>query len=825
MLTSPTQPTSAPGYTVTALNNTPYDDQYGGGDETGDSHFIDDDHESMFINVFLPAFYLPSIELCREDVVMLELYNNLIHVSNHWANIGKSIRKPNNLNNMCVWKKWLQFGAFNGVTREIGLLTSSESIKSMKHYIREFMSYGVTKYQDYQTPDADLSPRGLPHMPTDSSGATGWLGNYDLSDTDAPYTYPMGAKFTEFSQSLIAKTLSGDYHTTGFPWGNIEIDGETVNMGTSLINETFDQTKKIITVGLPAGITDKMRREAYSNIGPYSESVKKYTNSMVRISIYKYDLEDDSIYYPEPMSFIVNTSMFSPTAFPDITADALLRSQSDKSLSSTSLLSTGCEGFLFDIPSLIGDPYTNRQLLNGLPSSGAFYPKWTATINALHGTIRGCCPILDVSRRPGGAANTHETHRASAGNRSPNIGAFPTITTPDMLFYLTRGAGIAGESNWGYYTGKTSLTRDGALSGAPDLPNLLMRTPVHWFEMSGISASYSNYSNTVNGNLLQDAWDQNSHSWIDVTGDSREGSGNSVTGGVMISFKGPGMISHQQSSRELNITRLQHAATTHQAQASINCTRDRILKEYMRITSGIDMREVGFPILEQDTDYRACTESGTGASTFERRAKAADALHPDSLIHDRTFPSTLLISPAFLGAFLNFRDCSASGGGAVGQGADGLWGSVRGVEVNTGCSAGDPLMGSCDIYADQRGESARSSSSGVGPLGSTMDYFDYKRLKSLTINALNVRYTSVSYDIEKQNELMLKSYELGAPIHRSIATTPNKFERTFSFLIDAHNDFDPCRFVVDESGTTSSEAAPDHKSNLFGFYATIELVV
>lgn len=815
-----------PAYVVTTLNNTPYDDQYGGGDETGDSHFIDDIHESMFQDVFRNAFYYPSIELCREDVVMLELYNNLIHVSNHWANIGKSIRKPNNLNNMCVWKKWLQFGAFNGVTREIGLLTSSESIKSMKHYIREFMSYGVTGYQDYQTPDVDLTPRMIPHMLTDSSGANYWLGNYDLSDTDAPYTYPMGAKFTEFSQSLIGKTLSGDYYSSGFPSGNIEIDGETVNMGTSLINETFDQTKKIITVGLPAGITDKMRREAYSIIGPWSETLKKYTNSMVRISIYKYDLEDDSIYYPEPMSFIVNTSMFSPTAFPDITADALLRSQSDKNLSSTSLTSTGCEGFLFDIPSLIGDPYYNRRMLSGEGETvtGAYYPKWTATINAIDGSILGCCPILDVSRRPGNAASAWASYKASGGNRSPNIGAFPTITTPDMLFYLTRDAGSAGTSSWGYYTGKTRLSNTTSLSGAPDLPHLIKRTPVHWFEMSGLSVSYNNYSRTVNGNLLQDAWDQNSHSWIDVSGGSRESSGNSVTGGVMISYDGSDMISFQDSSRELNIDRLEQATKTHQIQASINCTKDRILKEYMRITSGIDMREVGFPILEQDTDYRACTESGTGVSTFERRAKAADAHRPDMLISDRTFPSTLLISPAFLGAFLNFRDCAASGGAAVGRGADGLWGSVRGIEINTGCSAGRPLMGSCDIHAGQLGESARSSSSSTGPMGSTMDYFDYKRLKSSTINALNVRNPFRDYDIEKQNELMLKSYELGAPIHRSIATTPNKFERTFSFLIDAHNDFDPHRLVVDEIGTFT-EAAPDHKSNLFGFYATIELVV
>ena len=94
---------------------------------------------------------------------------------------------------------------------------------------------------------------------------------------------------------------------------------------------------------------------------------------------------------------------------------------------------------------------------------------------------------------------------------------------------------------------------------------------------------------------------------------------------------------------------------------------------------------------------------------------------------------------------------------------------------------------------------------------------------------------------------MLKTYRLGAPISRAKATLPNKFERTFSFFVDPNKDFKAHRRYrwaesesgyyhyssdddADLSGFADSgyygevEISAGHVSNMYGFYATVEIL-
>ena len=100
----------------------------------------------MYFDNFHTRFFYPAFYLNQEDVVMYELYTGLLHIANHWKNNAHAVVRPNKERNQLNWKKWLQYGACNAITRELGYMTSSESIKLMKHNIREFMSYGINDY-------------------------------------------------------------------------------------------------------------------------------------------------------------------------------------------------------------------------------------------------------------------------------------------------------------------------------------------------------------------------------------------------------------------------------------------------------------------------------------------------------------------------------------------------------------------------------------------------------------------------------------------------------------------------------------------------------
>ena len=258
----------------------------------------------------------------------------------------------------------------------------------------------------------------------------------------------------------------------------------------------------------------------------------------------------------------------------------------------------------------------------------------------------------------------------------------------------------------------------------------------------------------------------------------------------------------------------------------------------MRYYAGIDMREVGFPAFEQDTDYNACSGISMSYPThLSRTSNPCDISSSSSspVLLSKTKPTTLYVSPGFLGAFLNF-DLNPDLPAQVSNGAtaSGLFGSLGGTPIWSGCSPGLPLLPPFDLAAGQNFENPRGVALGKW---NNANYLDYNNHKSRTVSALHSYFMSDHYAGGISSSLtsgnawrrvysMLPSYELGAPVSRSIATLPNKFERTFSFLIDPHDDFDAVRILVpeDEGWEELTESAPAHKSNLYGFYATIELV-
>jgi hypothetical protein len=808
------------GYDVSTLQQSRWDDPARGVDETGESHFITPTHENMFYETFYEAFFYPGLIINHEDVIMLELYNSLLHISNHWGNIGKNIQKPNGLENQCTWKKWLQFGAFNGCTRHLGLLASTESIKLMKHNIREFMSYGINSNQ------------------RDESGS-GWIGDYDHSTANLPHTYPMGSKITTHSVSLLNRVLNG----YGWPSGNQTYGGEVVNMGTDPLSRPFiGGDKKIITVGLPAGFTDMMRRQAHNMKPPSASIYKKHRGSTIRISIYKYDLENDSICYPEPMSFIVNTSLFSPTAFPDITADWLLGDGgSDKNLSSRG---TVPYGYFWDIPSLIGDPDQNRILLDG-SSSGGLAPKCFSSKRAYASQKIGTSAMITsksipASYRNGGVVEGYSTSFGTGVYTGASMAAFPTVGTPDMLWRITAaGGGLSADTDaFGYYSGGWCTLPEDYYQWPDGNDDLFKQVPIHYYAAGDVGSFIGGgYGDTVSGKLIQYAWDQETHSF-NCPFTYTQG-GNIVTGGVMIGVSQDGTIrSWQNEARDLDITRWEtDSNSSHRSQAAINCTKDRILKEYMRLFAGVDMREVGFPAFQQDTDYRACTDySSRPPPHSNRTSRPCDIMSSSSTaaLKSKSSPTMLYLSPGFLGAFLNFQWDTIPAAVSGGFTASGLWGSMMGQPIPSACSPGEPLLPPIDLSAGQNWSQATEYMGTRSGNWNNPDYLDYAKLKSKTVTALHSYFMADHYaggiaasitsdNAWKRVQSMFPGYELGAPVSRSIATLPNKFERTFSFLIDHIDDFDAHRIVASEFDTFTVPA-PDHESNLFGFYATIELL-
>ena len=785
-------------YKVSGLHQTYFTSRVFGGysDTTGDSHFLDSEHQEMYFEHFHNKFFYPVYYLNQEDVTMFELFTSLLHIANHWKNNAHSIIRPNKLRGKQNWKKWLQYSAFNAITRELGYMTSSESIKLMKHNIREFMSYGISTYQT---------------MGYDNGRS--WIGSWDTDTANAPRNYAAGGKTTSLNRSLLSTALKGQW-----PSGIMTIEEDEVNLGASLTNERFDQDKKILTIGLPAGFVDKMRREAYSNASPSEMMSKEHTNSLLKISIYKYDLENDSIYYPEPMSFIVDSSLFAPTAFPDLTADYLLGNISGKSPLS-SMGETG-SGTLFDIPSMIGDPSETAEALMA-PAFGDdtwHPPLWTMA--GSNGTgARGITAILSPKHVP----RTHSAGKDQGLWMASSMSGFPTVDTPAMLFRLTMNKD-SNTSKFGYWAGYTDLsyTRYSWWYGLGQ--SWFEAAPCHFFaigDAGSFGAGSSTTSAMVGGKNVQFTWNPDEKGWDRPY--SETGYGSTVSGGVMIGYNiDDGFASLQTEDRELSILRFTNTGTASQrAQAVINCTKDRILKEYMRLYSGIDMREVGFPAMGKDTDFCAYTGINDGYPAYGRRNQPCNIQSNSSSprMKSKASPSTLDLSPAFLGAFLNFEECSPSQRFGV-RGALGLWGSWRG-QPFSGCSPGEPLRATLDLWADQNIDNGERSK--PNEVFSSADYFDYENSKMKTVGAMTQFFVNQGWSTTEAKKMVksnFKTHELGAPVYRAMATLPNKFERTFSFLIDCDEDFDAT--ILGEDG--SSTEAPDHKSNLFGFYATVELV-
>jgi len=83
-----------------------------------------------------------------------------------------------------------------------------------------------------------------------------------------------------------------------------------INGEVSLTGDPSTDRKKIITVGIPAGLCERLREQASQYAGDGMGESKVYENSsLINIKIFKKDLDVGNVYY-YPMNFLFDTSLW-----------------------------------------------------------------------------------------------------------------------------------------------------------------------------------------------------------------------------------------------------------------------------------------------------------------------------------------------------------------------------------------------------------------------------------------------------------------------------------------------------------------------------------
>lgn len=871
-------------------------------DERGDSHFYGDD-EDYFIS-YHNRLCWPMNRCTMSDEATVLIYQALENIGSWWTTCAAQIIRPNGNYDNAQWKKWLQYGALMGATRQFGHMSSRETVACMQHYIREYLTYDSLPIEQNSSGDTYSKTRLYALFPT-STGQ-----NDDIHD-HYPFNYPLGEKITPRTRKLVNWSLDG-----GWPSGNFSLGGGTVSLGRSLKRESLSDVGKIVTVGIPTGMLDGLRRKVHHNLilmdhreGSATQGLTRLDDPLVKISIYKYDLENDDIFYPDPVVFTVCSSMFYPQAFPEMAGTSYSRSQD--TVTTYKHAYNEFKGYahrvgstdasqhhhLFSIQRLIPNPHAMWRFLdNSQTDSVSAYlaapmcfgsARFETRIGSptAQFNMRGGCAFLTGDQIPKKSVLYHIKNKANSedvatlnqytyyggevsggnGQGSHFIGiksaAFRNITYDSELYYNT--AGLLGWWNTDEMPEQADFQ---AIEGYTENINSFKADPLEYLSRHPIHIYAKNwlYINSVESNQLVN--DASIHNLFGTTKDypGYNPSGSTATsyayvkngsqalgsGGIITIDPDNGYCHFLNYSSYDVITGYSHADV---AEAYINCFKDAILKTIVKLDTGVDLREVGFPVFPQDTSYTA-TNSGTSDASL--RSWSGRDSEPAKIISNSghngyTYPAGLQINPQMLVSLYDIEEQPDVAGYVTTEHAKllgGVWGCTEGFDRSTS-TLDFPTTFTANInphpteLRDDGGHEAAEWQTGY-------DYFSYLQNRNKLYLATKEFATSEGYvDGKFDQEAFLKSYRLGAPVSRAKATLPNKFERTFSFLVDPNKDFTAFRnrydVIRDSDGVYISgyasdddavydgwtvgdisyrEELPDHVSNMYGFYATVELV-
>ena len=96
--------------------------------------------------------------------------------------------------------------------------------------------------------------------------------------------------------------------------GVTPLDG--FDRSADFLNDDSGQQKKILVFGIPTGMTNQLREDAFQS-ADIDTCRKIELCKTIIISVYKYDLESYDVVYPEPKKFIFDLGMYFPEVLPE----------------------------------------------------------------------------------------------------------------------------------------------------------------------------------------------------------------------------------------------------------------------------------------------------------------------------------------------------------------------------------------------------------------------------------------------------------------------------------------------------------------------------
>jgi hypothetical protein len=741
------------------------------------------------------------------------------------------------------FSNYLNYGALVGATHEMGVMTSTESVKTVQNMAYEYLTFRVANFNAANTSTAAIEttlpdPRFFGNNYV-GDGSAFLVDNLSggLPTSYATWNYlptPIGQLNNIYTYTLLRKFLED-----GWLSGLVPVGSEQVDFGADLINQSEDTTKKIISVGLPVGLVDKLRFDklphSRSEYRPDEDTIK-YNQSMLRISIYKYDLARYDVYYPDPVSFIVDASLFMDTTF--------------------------------------GGLVKEHRGSSGMPMSGDLNLSDFTSACRNVGAMRAINYMSDGNTMKPGKPESYRADTSIFGIEAPQQthlwGSWDRSTSEGGIQRNTASVGYRGNFSYcgtheGHAPCPTSLPFDAALCligyitggqiGVPGGTYDTVHIPNAYKGMDGITDWIGMVPMIYYGNKCDPAWNpglaegdepmyydatpsshimDNFYCQVDLSGAS--------TGGV------PDMkFASTKYSNTTGQYPMRSFSESHRLQAGVNCIKDRMLKEYIMYTLGVDVRESAFPVFEfaESLDFGLSTglPSGGTEPPYPRRTLGFSPTWANigfagtgAVAYATTIPTDLAMREMGLPLFKDFLLYENAAG--LGSGATDLDGQSRYMGLWGGYDPqgeGIPPWASTwtdgTNWVDDMGSPHLYTINGMEQLHS-----EYRQ--SLYDNCLSVYYDAAPMAAGDTTNGYLKTaiaetFHANPAAYRNKIVAPKYFERTFCFLVDCDEDWIPHKIETDDAGiitgyTPLVDAGGTgdivYKSVLYGFYVTVELI-